>query len=67
MIKTFTPHKPDGLIQQSKEYRKMRLKQPWYSSAEMHPLHQEHNRPSFASKLQLPETQAGARGRKGAR
>ena len=49
MIKTFT-HKPDGLIQMSKGYRKIRLNQPWRSSAEMHPLHLTESRQGYAAK-----------------
>jgi len=64
MIKTYTSSKPDGLIQMSKGYRKVQLKQPWRSSAEMHPLHLSVNRVGFAAKRQAPETPSRASGRK---
>ena len=64
MIKTYTSTKPDGLIQMSKGYRKVQLKQPWRSSAEMHPLHLTVNREGFAAKRQAPVLQSRSRGRK---
>ena len=64
MNKTYTSRKLDGLIQMSKGYRKVQLKQPWRSSAEMHPLHLSVNRAGFAAKRQSPEVRSRSSGRK---
>jgi len=67
MNKNYTSTKPDGLIQMSKGYRKVQLKQPWRSSAEMHPLHLSVNRAGFAAKREVSGMPSRSSGRKVAR